>query len=171
MEFGKEATVRDFLKEIGLKGILEGDEIPKKYRVNFELFKAMAETFKILTESTSNNVPDYKLVLMFVVPKKRDIEKWEQEMTFYYKLSSNNSNRKYDLNKSIVKNIEDYANATIVLSDESGSFALSYTEQAAILLFSFCALDEGVIEAYSDGEEITPLQLISDIRELEDNDE
>lgn len=143
----KEMVVKDFLKELDFDNIIGA--IAGKYTIYFEVFKAFTEVYDQLKESNSIITPDYKLTLMFTIPQNTPFEDISSAMTHYYGLTSITSDRTYKLDKTKVKNVADYANAIIEIAEPTGKFGISYEEQAAILLLSFCIFNNDIIENYA----------------------
>ena len=149
MKYDETVTVKEFLTEIGIQKILEVAE--RKYEMYSELYLAFMKCFGELTRSQSKVTPKYAIRYMYCVPSNVKFENIYDEMVNYCGLASIKSDRTFKIDKSRVKAIADFAHADIELVEEEGEGGLSYAEQAAILLLSFCVLDEDVVEAYGDG--------------------
>lgn len=145
----KQVVVKEFLKELDINEILRA--VAGKYTMHAEVLMAFLEVYNLLTKSDSEAIPNYKLTLMFVVSRNACYEDISSAMTHYYGLTSLVADRTYKLNKTKVKNVADYANAIIEIAKPTGEFGISYEEQAAILLLSFCIFNNAVIENYALG--------------------
>lgn len=163
MKYDETVTVKEFLTEIGIQKILEVAE--SKYEMYSELYLAFMKCFGALTRSQSKVTPKYVIRYMYRVPRNVKFENIYDVMVNYCRFASIKSDRSFKIDKSRVKSIADFANAKVELVEEEGAGGLSYAEQAAILLLSFCVLDEDVIEAYADGIGVlSAVQLMSYIK-------
>lgn len=155
----KTKTIKDFLSEIEFTEILEAAN-NGEYALNFDTYKAFTHVYDMFTKSTSEVVPDYKIIFMVSFPKRS--KGIPDPVGFFCDLESLSSGRKYHINKNKVKDISDYANAEIGLVESTGKFGIPYAEQAVLLLLSFCALDKNLIDIFTkEGIELNSEKLIN----------